>query len=216
HDIGEVGFDIGLAPGAAHRPSIRVLMHREERRLRSFYEHVFHYPKPTIAQVHGYCIHGAYNFQLMCDITIASENTHFEGKGAPVVNIPCYIPLAAWPTGLGRRNVAFHITGRDAEHLGMISRAVPSDRLEEEVENLAKVISRMPADSLELNKSSVDGVLELAALGGAWRVSNLMHAMGTLQRIRPGEYSFFKSRRDAGVRATIESRRSGELTRQPA
>ncbi|MFH1484804.1 MAG: enoyl-CoA hydratase/isomerase family protein, partial [Chloroflexota bacterium] len=107
HDIGEVGFDIGLAPGATHRPSIRVLMQREERRLRSFYEYVFHYPTPTIAQVHGYCIHGAYNFQLMCDITIASEDTHFEGRGAPVVNIPCYIPLAAWPTGLGRRNVAF-------------------------------------------------------------------------------------------------------------
>ncbi|MBI2906595.1 MAG: enoyl-CoA hydratase/isomerase family protein [Chloroflexi bacterium] len=213
HDIGEVGLDIGLAPGAKRRPSVRVLMRREERHLSAFYDYVFNYPKPLIAQVHGYCIHGAYNLQLMCDITIAAEDTHFEGQGAPVVNIACYIPLAAWPTGLGRRNVAFHLSGKDAENLGMINRAVPIDRLEEAVEDLAQAISRMPADALELNKNSVNGLLDLASLSAARRVSNLMHAMGTLQRMRPGEYSFFKSRRDFGVKATIEARRSAELAR---
>lgn len=213
HDIGQVGYDIGLAPGSKGRPSIRVLMRREDIHLRGFYEYVFNYPKPIIAQVHGYCIHGAYNFQLVCDITIAAEDTHFEGRGAPVVNIPCYVPLPAWPTGLGRRNVAFHITGKDAERLGMINLAVPGDRLEVVVESLADVISRMPADCLELDKNSVNGLLDLAALAGAFRASNLMHAMGTLQRIRPGEYSFFKSRRDVGVKATIEARRAGELSR---
>ena len=213
HDIGEVGLDIGLTPGAARRPSVRVLMRREERHLHSFYDYVFNYPKPLIAQVHGYCIHGAYNLQLMCDITIAAEDTHFEGQGAPVVNIACYIPLAAWVTGLGRRNVAFHLSGKDAERLGMINRAVPLDRLEEEVENLAQVISRMSADCLELNKNSVNGLLDLASLSAARRASNLMHAMGTLQRMRPGEYSFFKSRRDQGVKATIQARRAGELAR---
>lgn len=213
HDLSEIGLDVGLGPQMKGRPSIRLLLSREDR-IRDFYTTVFNYPKPIIAQVHGYCLHGAFNFQLVCDITIAADDAHFEGKGAPVVNIPNYMPEVAFPFGLGRRNVAFHISGRDAEHLGLITRAVPPERLEEEVENLAQVISRVPADALELNKNMVNGLLDLASLGGAWRISSISHALGTLQRMRPGEYSFFKSRRDSGVRATIEARRAGELARQ--
>ncbi|MFH1484430.1 MAG: enoyl-CoA hydratase/isomerase family protein [Chloroflexota bacterium] len=213
HDLSEIGIDVGLGPQMQHRPSVRLLLSREDR-LREFYKTVFDFPKPIIAQVHGYCLHGAFNFQLVCDITIAAQDAHFEGKGAPVVNIPNYMPEVAFPFGLGRRNIAFHVSGRDAENLGLITRAVPADKLEKEVEKLASTVALMPADALELNKNSVNGVLDLASLGGAWRISSIAHGFGTLQRMRPGEYSFFKSRRDAGVKATIEARRAGELARQ--
>lgn len=212
HDLAEIGLDVGLGPQMKQRPSIRLLLSREDR-LRKFYTTVFDFPKPIIAQVHGYCLHGAFNFQLVCDITIAAADAHFEGKGAPVVNIPNYMPEVAFSAGLGRRNVAFHISGRDAENLGLITRAVPADTLEEEVENLAQVIGWMPPDAIELNKNSVNGILDMAGLMGAWRISSISHALGTLQRMRPGEYSFFKSRRDAGVKATIEARRAGELAK---
>ncbi len=40
-------------------------------------------PKPTIAAVHGYCIGGAFELSLACDITVArEESTKF---GAPEV-----------------------------------------------------------------------------------------------------------------------------------
>ena len=34
-------------------------------------------PKPTIAAVHGYCLAGAFELALACDVTIAGEGTRF-------------------------------------------------------------------------------------------------------------------------------------------
>jgi enoyl-CoA hydratase len=39
-------------------------------------------PKPTLAAVHGYCIGGAFELSLACDVTVAARGTRF---GAPEV-----------------------------------------------------------------------------------------------------------------------------------
>ena len=39
-------------------------------------------PKPTVAAVHGYCIGGAFELSLACDVTVAARGTRF---GAPEV-----------------------------------------------------------------------------------------------------------------------------------
>ena len=39
-------------------------------------------PKPTIAAIHGYCIGGAFELSLACDITVAAAGTRL---GAPEV-----------------------------------------------------------------------------------------------------------------------------------
>ena len=48
-----------------------------ERRRCSKHEHLFHYPKPTIAQVHGRCIGAGEAIASSCDFTIAAEDAIF-------------------------------------------------------------------------------------------------------------------------------------------
>lgn len=213
HDLTQIGLSADVRHDT--RPTVRRLIEREVRH-HAFYEYIFNYPKIIICQVQGYCLHGGENFHMMCDITIAAEDAQFQGRGAPVVNIASYLPIMAVPVGMGRRTVAFHISGKDAERLGMVSKAVPLERLTEEVNKLAEAIAQLPADALELNKRTLNGMLEMAGMEGAWMVSSLMHSLGRHQRIRPGEYSFSKSRRDMGVKATIESRRTEDLVWKPA
>lgn len=213
HDLSQAG----LGPDVRHdtRPSARQLMEREARH-HTFYEYIFDYPKIIICQVHGYGIDAGFNLPLMCDITIVAEDAQFQGKGAPVVNIAGYLPQQAIPVGMGRRTIAFHLSGKDAARLGIVTKAVPAEKLQEEVDNLAEAMALLPSDAVELNKRALNGMLEIAGMEGAWMVSNLMHSLGRHQRIRQGEYSFSKSRRDQGVKATIQARRAGELAWQGA
>ncbi|MBI2906802.1 MAG: enoyl-CoA hydratase/isomerase family protein [Chloroflexi bacterium] len=208
HDLTQIGLSADVRHDT--RPSVRRLIEREVRH-HTFYEYIFNYPKIIICQVHGFALHGGENFAMMCDITIVAEDSQFQGRGAPVVNIAGYLPLMGPPVGLGRRNLAFHISGKDAERMGMVSKALPLEELTDYVDKLAEAMSLLPSDAVELNKRALNGMLQNAGFEGAWMVSGLMHSSGRHQRIRPGEYSFSKSRRDLGVKATIEARRTEDL-----
>ena len=58
----------------------------------------WHSKKPIIASVHGYCLAGAFEVMLACDISVADENTFF---GEPEVRFGSGIiaMLAPWFTG---------------------------------------------------------------------------------------------------------------------
>ena len=58
----------------------------------------WHSPKPTIAAVHGYCLAGAFELALACDITVAAKTTKF---GEPEVRFGTGIVamLLPWITG---------------------------------------------------------------------------------------------------------------------
>lgn len=208
HDLAEIGLSADVRHDT--RPTVRRLIEREIRH-HTFYEYVFNYPKILICQVQGFCLHGGDNFHTMCDITIAAEDAQFQGRGAPVVNIAGYLPIMVGPVGLGRRNLAFHMSGKDAVRFGHVTKAVPAEELTDYVNKLAEAMSLLPSDAVELNKRALNGMLEIAGMEGSWMVSSLMHSLGRHQRIREGEYSFSKSRRDLGVRGTIEARRTEDL-----
>ena len=55
-------------------------------------------PKPTIAAVHGFCLAGAFELALACDITVAAEGTRF---GEPEARFGSGIiaMLLPWVTG---------------------------------------------------------------------------------------------------------------------
>src|SRR6266852_4371686 len=55
-------------------------------------------PKPTIAAIHGYCLAGAFELALACDMTVAAEGTRF---GEPEARFGSGIiaMLLPWVTG---------------------------------------------------------------------------------------------------------------------
>ncbi len=207
HDIPAIGMDIELGPEyAGKRPPAKLLIERDEWLKREFYQYVFNFAKPTIAQVHGYCIYGGNNFQLCCDITIAAENSQFKPKGDTIVTIASYLPADTWATTFGPRHLGVKMDGKIAEKWGIVNRAVPLEKLEEEVETLAKAIALMPEDSCNLNKKCLNAMMDFDGLEAAWRNTHIAHAMGTHQRVRAGEFNIFKTRHEKGASAAIRER----------
>ncbi len=96
------------------------------------------FPKPTVARVNGYCLAGGMGFMLACDIVIATKDAKF---GTPEVNV------GLWPMMIGAlifrnapRKKAMEMIllgeklGADkAVEMGLITRAVPRDKLDDEV-----------------------------------------------------------------------------------
>ncbi len=109
-------------------------------------------PKVVIAMVNGYCLTGALEIALVCDLIIASEeaklgDTHARWGVRPSWGISQHLPFTVGI--LKAKELSFTadmITGREAERIGLVNMAVPAEKLEETVQELAKKIA---ANSLE-------------------------------------------------------------------
>lgn len=117
-------------------------------------------PKPTIAQVHGYCIAAGVMLASMCDLIVASEDAMFSNPVGRMAASGVELLVEAWDLGI-RKAKEFLFTGdfidaREAWRLGMVNRVVPKERLEEEVLELAKHIALMPPVALSLTKQSLN------------------------------------------------------------
>src|SRR4051812_46812278 len=75
------GFDLKEFEAVAKQRTVedwRTLLEADYRFIMTFWG----CPKPTIAAVHGYCIGGAFELSLACDVTVAAAGTRF---GSPEV-----------------------------------------------------------------------------------------------------------------------------------
>ncbi len=126
--------------------------------------------KPVIAQVHGHCLGGGCDIAMVCDFTIAAGGTMF---GEPEVQFNSAPPFAIMPYVLGMKKtkelllLGDSITAAEAERIGLVTRVVPQEALEQEVMNLARKLAKMPVPSMTLNKETINRTYEMAGLTNA-------------------------------------------------
>jgi len=103
-------------------------------------------PQPVIARITGWCLGGALTVVAGCDVAIAAEDALF---GLPEVNFghfPAGDTTAVLTEHLQPKHGLYYaltgkmMTARDAERIGLISKAVPRADLDKEVTELAKCL----------------------------------------------------------------------------
>ena len=117
---------------------------------------VFLCDKITIAQVHGWCIEGGMDIVEGCDIAVAADNSKFAHRGQRIAfgGIPMN-PLEILRNPKKIRELMLTgrtISGKEAEDVGKITKAVPEADLASEVYNLAKAICVIPYDAIVMGK----------------------------------------------------------------
>jgi len=103
-------------------------------------------PKVVIAMVNGYCFTGALEIALGCDLIIASEqarlgDTHVRWGFRPSWGMSQRLPRTIGL--LKAKQLSFTadaIPAQEAERIGLINMAVPAEKLEETVQELARKI----------------------------------------------------------------------------
>jgi len=141
------GGDGKRSPAAAFAFGVDEL--RESQRRTSYTLHTM--PKPTIAMVNGHAVGAGLSLALACDIRIASDRAKF-GTVFRNVGFSGDFGGAYFLQRLvgNERARLLYFTGQiveaaEAQAMGMISKAVPHDNLEEETMNLASLIASGPS-----------------------------------------------------------------------
>jgi trans-feruloyl-CoA hydratase/vanillin synthase len=117
-------------------------------------------PQPVIARITGWCLGGALTVTAGCDIAIASEDALF---GLPEVNFghfPAGDTTAVLTEHLKPKHGLYYaLTGKmmsakDAERIGLITKAVPRPELDQEVAELAKCLAEKSPLALKAVKEA--------------------------------------------------------------
>lgn len=117
------------------------------------------FPKPTVARINGHCLAGGTGFMLACDIVIAREEAKF---GTPEVNVGLFPMMIG--AGIFRnvpRKKAMEmvllgdqLTAQQALEMGMVTRVVAWDELDETVDAVLKKLASKSPVGMKLGKEA--------------------------------------------------------------
>lgn len=123
-------------------------------------------PKPVVAMVNGYAIGGGNVLQVVCDLTIASQNARFGQTGPKVGSFDAGFGSSYLARCVGQkkaREIWFlcrQYTADEALEMGMINKVVPLEQLEDETVAWCKVmLSRSPL-ALRMIKRGLNAELD--------------------------------------------------------
>jgi enoyl-CoA hydratase len=172
-------------------------------------------PKPTIASVHGWCLGGACEIAMACDLIVAAEDARF---GEPEIRFGSGPVTLLMPFLLGqKRTNELLFTGeavdaQTAERVGLVNRIVPRDQLEESVTALVRSIAPTPLPVLRLTKIALTRAYEAMGLRQAvdmnLEISAILNTTDT-----PEQQEFNRIAKAEGLKAALAWRdaRYGEL-----
>ena len=162
--------------------------------------------KPTIAQVHGYCLAGGTDIALLCDLVVAAEDAVIgfppvRNQGSPVQHMWTYLAGPQWAKYL--LLTGDQLSGTQAAEIGVALKAVPFERLEAEVEALADKMCRIDPGVLASNKRIVNIALELM---GSRTVQKMAVEMDARARLAPGVREFYRIIAEKGLKEALRWR----------
>ena len=150
--------------------------------------------------INGWCFGGGYGPLFGCDIAIASEDAQFglseinwgifPGGGASKVAQE----LMPFRKAMYHAMMGENLTGKQAEEQGLITEAVPADRLLSRVTEVAEVLKKKDGNALRATKWAVRRMVDMSydnALEYQIRAQEALHSFGGAPRAKKPRASFW-------------------------
>ncbi|MDP9180872.1 MAG: crotonase/enoyl-CoA hydratase family protein [Chloroflexota bacterium] len=204
------GYDISPPPGAGathaasgHTMERDVWVLEQATRMRMT---IWEMHKPVIAGIHGHCLAGGTDVAFLCDIVIAADDAKIgyppvRALGSPVNHMWTYLVGPQWAKRLLLTGDT--ISGAEAERIGLVLKAVPSERLDVELDDLAGRMALIDVDLLAANKRIVNMALELM---GAQTMQRMATERDAIARQAPIVHEFYAMAKEKGLKAALEWR----------
>ncbi len=116
-------------------------------------------PKPIVARVQGWAVAAGNELQLLCDLSVASNEARLRQGGPDVGGFPAWWGCQLLPLAMGDRRareavlLARTYTAAEAEEFGLINAAVPADELDATVDAWCTRLLSMSPIALRYSKS---------------------------------------------------------------
>lgn len=123
-------------------------------------------PKPVIAMVNGYAIGGGHVLQVVCDLSIASDNAIFGQTGPKVGSFDAGFGASYLARIVGQkkaREIWFlcrQYSAIEAERMGLVNKVVPFEQLEDECVDWANTMMERSPLALRMIKAGLNAELD--------------------------------------------------------
>lgn len=195
------GHDLGSPESRAERaaePPRPGIVNQFWRETEIYLNYCFHWrdiPKATIAQVQGHCIAGGLMTAASCDLIVASEDAKFSDPVLSRLSVGG-VEYLHHPWDLGFRKAkellftSEILSAQEAWRLGLVSRVVSREKLEEETMQLAKKIAVMEPFALAMTKASLNEAQDImgfkTSIINHFKYHQLAHAHNSLVALQGG------------------------------
>lgn len=165
--------------------------------------------KPVICKVHGFAVAGGSDIALCSDLIVMADDARIGYMPVRVWGCPT---TAMWVYRLGpelAKRMLFtgdKIDGKEAERIGLVYKSVPPERLDEEVESLARRISTVPRNQLMMQKLMINQALENMGLRNTQMIATLFDG---ITRHSPEGMMFKKRAETVGWKQAVKERDQG-------
>lgn len=118
--------------------------------------------KPVIARVRGFAIGGGNELNLLCDLTVASEDSTFGQAGPKMGSVPVWWGTQLLPRLIGEKRarevvmLCQRYTAQEALEMGWINRVVKADELDDAVDEWCQRLLEMSPQALRVAKLSLN------------------------------------------------------------
>jgi enoyl-CoA hydratase len=181
-----------------------MMMRNTERFMSLFRSH-----RPVICKVHGFAVAGGSDIALCSDLVIMSEEAKIGYMPARVWGCPT---TAMWVYRLGAERAKRMlltgdvIEGREAERLGLVLKAVPADRLDDEVEKYAQRMASVPVNQLMMQKLMINQAYENMGLRTTQMLATIFDG---ITRHSPEGMAFKRRAENVGWKQAVRERDLG-------
>jgi len=163
-------------------------------------------PKPTVAAVHGYCLAGALELAVACDLTVADRTAVF---GEPEVRFGSAIVALLVPWIVGPKFAKeLLLTGADdisaerALQMGLVNQVVDAGHALTRATELALAMRSAAAHSVRLTKQAINRSLDIRGLRESLK-AGLDTAKLIEANMSPERIEFNRIRASEGLKAAI-------------
>jgi enoyl-CoA hydratase/carnithine racemase len=159
--------------------------------------------KPLVAKVNGPCLAGGIGLMLSCDIIIARNDTFFRTPEVNVGIFPMMVGALLYRNVGRKKAIDMVLTGRkipapEAESMGLITRAVEPENLNDEVEETLKLLASKSSIGMRIGKEAFHAMSDMPfeeavdylceALGRAISTEDAMEGMTAFMQKRKPDF----------------------------
>ncbi len=164
--------------------------------------------KPVVCKVQGFAVAGGSDIALCSDLIVMAENARIGYPPARVWGCPT---TAMWVYRVGAERAkrllltGDLIDGREAERIGLVHKAVPADKLDEEVEHLAERMAGVPKNQLMMQKLMINQAFANMGLETTQMMATLFDG---ITRHSPEGVAFKARAEEVGFKQAVKERDS--------
>ncbi len=192
--------------GSQDMPWDPVVDYRWMRTATEAFMSLFRSLTPVVCKVHGFAVAGGSDIALCADLVVMAEDARIGYPPARVWGCPT---TAMWVYRLGPERAKRMlltgdlVDGREAADMGLVLEAVPADRLDDRVEELAGRIAGVPANQLAMQKMMVNQALENMGLASTQRLATFFDGIA---RHTPEGVAFKQRAEEVGFPQAVAER----------